>query len=133
MHSPDSVYIKMKHNIEDIAREDGRFRPEGITFVYEGLSYTVKKMTEETGEKAGPHHVSGRDLAYGLRDLALERWGRMAKTVLNRWGIRTTRDFGEIVYLMISHEWMSAQASDSIDDFNDIYEFKAVFEDGFEF
>jgi uncharacterized repeat protein (TIGR04138 family) len=123
----------MKYNIEEIAVADGRFRPQGIAFVYEGLSYTVKKMTEETGEKAGPNHVSGRDLACGLRDLAVERWGRLSKTVLNRWGIKTTRDFGEIVYLMIEYKWMSAQPSDSIDDFNDVYDFKTVFEDQFEF
>jgi uncharacterized repeat protein (TIGR04138 family) len=123
----------MKQSIEEIAREDGRFSIGGISFVYEGLSYTVKKFSEENGEKTGPHHVSGRDLAHGLKDLALERWGRLAKTVLNRWGINTTRDFGEIVYLMIQNQWMSAQPSDSIDDFNDVYDFKTVFEDNFTF
>jgi uncharacterized repeat protein (TIGR04138 family) len=123
----------MKFNIEQIAAADGSFSAQGIAFVYEGLSYTVKKMTEESGEKTSPNHISGRDLACGLRDLAIERWGRLAKTVLNRWGIKTTRDFGEIVYLMIEHKWMSAQPSDSIDDFNDVYDFKTVFENQFEF
>ena len=123
----------MKQSIEEIARADGRFCIGGITFVYEGLSYTVKKFSEEGREKTGPHHISGHDLACGLRDLALEKWGRMAKTVLNRWGIKTTRDFGEIVYLMIKNQWMSAQPSDSLDDFNDIYDFKTAFEDGFTF
>ena len=47
--------------------------------------------------------------------------------VLNSWGIKTTRDFGEIVYLMIRHKWMNAQPTDSIDDFNDVYDFKTVF------
>jgi uncharacterized repeat protein (TIGR04138 family) len=123
----------MKQTIEEIAKDDGRFRPQALTFVYEGLGHTVKKLTEESGQSSGPHHISGRDLAYGLKDLAIERYGRLARTVLNYWGIRTTRDFGEIVYLMISRQWMSAQPSDSIDDFNDIYDFKTVFEDQFEF
>jgi len=53
--------------------------------------------------------------------------------VLNSWGIKSTRDFGEIVYLMIENEWMSAQPGDKIDDFNDLYDFKAVFKDNFSF
>ena len=52
--------------------------------------------------------------------------------VLGHWGIKTTRDFGEIVYLMIAHQWMSAQPEDSIDDFNDVYDFRTVFENNFE-
>ncbi len=119
--------LKMKKNLEQLAGEDGRFSPPGIKFVYEALGFTVKKITVEA------KHVTGQMLCEGLRKLALEKWGRMAMVVLNTWGIKTTRDFGEIVYLMIKHEWMSAQPTDSIDDFNDIYDFKTVFKDQFEF
>ncbi|MHC4572028.1 MAG: Minf_1886 family protein, partial [Planctomycetota bacterium] len=59
--------------------------------------------------------------------------GRLAMLVLNGWNIKTTQDFGEIVYLMIINKWMSAQPTDSIDDFNDVYDFKTVFKDQFEF
>ncbi len=117
----------MKKNLEQIAKEYGRFSPPGIKFVYEALGFTVKKIIVE------PQHVTGQMLCEGLRKLALEKWGKMAMVVLNAWGIKTTRDFGEIVYLMIKHEWMSAQPADSIDDFNDVYDFKAVFKDQFEF
>jgi len=119
--------LKMKKNLEQIAGEDGRFSPPGIRFVYEGLGFTVKKITVE------PSHVSGQMLCEGLKKLAIQKWGRMAKAVLNAWGIKTTRDFGEIVYLMIKNEWMSSQPTDSIDDFNNVYDFKAVFKDQFEF
>ncbi len=119
--------LKMKKNLEQIAGEDGRFSPPGIRFVYEGLGYAAKKITVE------PKHVTGQVLCEGLRKLALEKWGRMAMVVLSAWGIKTTRDFGEIVYLMIKHKWMSAQPTDSIDDFNDVYDFKTVFKDQFEF
>ena len=33
---------------------------------------------------------------------------------------------------MIAHQWMSAQPEDSIDDFNDVYDFRTVFENNFE-
>jgi uncharacterized repeat protein (TIGR04138 family) len=117
----------MRKSLEQIAKEDGRFGAGAIRFVYEGLGYTVKKVADE------PRHVGGETLCEGLKKLALERWGRLAMLVLNSWGIKTTRDFGEIVFSLIKHKWMSAQPTDSIDDFNDVYNFKAVFKDQFEF
>jgi uncharacterized repeat protein (TIGR04138 family) len=118
---------KMKKNLEQIAAEDGRFCVPAIRFVYEGLGYTAKNVATE------PKHVSGETLCEGLKKLAIEKWGRLALLVLNHWDITTTRDFGEIVYLMIRNEWMSAQPTDSIDDFNDVYDFKTVFKDQFQF
>ena len=117
----------MKKNLEQIARQDSRYRSQAIKFVYEGLNYTAKNVAKE------PRRISGQTLCEGLRKLAIEKWGRLAMLVLNTWGVKTTRDFGEIVYLMIKHEWMSAQPTDSIDDFNDVYDFKTVFKDQFKF
>jgi len=116
-----------KKNLEKIAREDGRFSPAAIRFVYEGLGYTAKRIADE------PRHVTGQTLCEGLKKLAVEKWGRLALLVLNTWGIKGTRDLGEIVYLMIKHKWMSAQPTDSIDDFDDVYDFQAVFKEQFEF
>lgn len=117
----------MKKRFEKIAEQDGRFSPYAIRFVYEGLSYTVKKVAIE------PDHINGQTLCEGLKQLAVDKWGRLAMLVLNTWNVKTTRDLGEIVYLMIEHKWMSAQPTDSIDDFDDIYDFKTVFKGQFEF
>jgi uncharacterized repeat protein (TIGR04138 family) len=117
----------MKESLEKIARNNGRFSPGAVQFVCEGLGYTLKKLVDK------PSHVSGQILCEGLKQLAFEKWGRLAMLVLNSWSIKTTRDFGEIVYLLIKHEWMSAQPSDSIEDFNDVYDFKTVFKDQFKF
>jgi uncharacterized repeat protein (TIGR04138 family) len=122
-----------KKSIEEIVKADKRYTVQAVSFVYEGLGYTAKKLSEAAGEKTEPRHVSGQDLSRGLRDLAIERYGRLAKTVLNHWGVKSTRDFGEIVYLMIAHKWMSAQPTDTVDDFNDVYDFRTAFEDEFLF
>ena len=131
----------MKSTPEDIAKKDNRYTPQAFRFVYEGLDYTVKMLSEEVGQEGESEfdggvqrrHVTGQMLCEGLRRLALERWGRMAMLVLNSQGIKNTRDFGEIVYTLIEHEWMSAQTTDTVDDFNDVYSFHAAFIDGFEF
>ena len=119
--------VNMKKKLEEIAKEDGRFSTGALKFVYEGLGYTAKKAATE------PNHVTGQALCEGLKKLAIEKWGRLAMLVLNRWNIKTTRDFGEIVYLMIKHGWLSVQPTDSIDDFNDVYDFKTAFKDQFKF
>ena len=118
----------MKNSPEEIGKQDGRYNPAAYQFVFEGLGYTVKKVSEQPRR-----HVSGQVLCEGLRQLALERWGRLAILVLNSWGLRSTRDFGEIVYTLIQQECMSAQPTDTIDDFNDVYDFRTVFKDRFEF
>ena len=117
----------MKRSLEKIAAEDGRFSPSALKFVFEGLGFTAKRTLAE------PAHISGQALCAGLRKLALEKWGRLAMLVLNSWNVKTTRDLGEIVYLMIRHKWMSAQPNDSVDDFNEVYDFKTTFKDQFEF
>ncbi len=115
----------MKKTLEEIARIDGRYSSNVIKFVYDGLGYTLKNLVDE------PTHVSGQTLCEGLRRLAIEKWGRLAKLVLNQGGIKTTRDFGEIVYMLIDHKWMSDQPGDTIDDFNDVYDFETVFKQDF--
>lgn len=117
----------MKQGLDEIAQEDGRYDPAAFRFVYEGLGYTVKNVTQEAC------HVSGQTLCEGLRQMAIEKYGRLALLVLNTWGLKTTRDFGQIVYTLIDHEWMSAQPTDTLDDFNDVYEFQATFKEQFAF
>jgi len=119
--------MEMKKSLEEIATQDGRYRLPAYKFVYEGLGYTVRNVADK------PRHVSGQTLCEGLREMALDKYGRLALLVLNSWGLQTTRDFGEIVYALIQNEWMSAQPNDSIDDFNNVYNFKTTLKDKFKF
>ena len=81
-----------------------------------------------------PRHVSGQTLCEGLRQNG-DRAGTAASPwlVLSSWGIKATRDFGEIVYTLIDHEWMSAQPTDTIDDFNAVYDLRTALKDQFQF
>ncbi|RME36334.1 MAG: hypothetical protein D6788_11810 [Planctomycetota bacterium] len=74
-------------------------------------------------------HVSGRELCWALRDYALKRWGLLARTVLESWNIRSTEDFGRIVFGFIEFDMMRKQEGDSIEDFIDVYRFDEVFEE----
>ena len=73
-------------------------------------------------------HVSGRELCWAIRDFALQRWGIMARTVLEAWNIKSTNDFGRIIFAFIDFDMMRTQDDDSIEDFDDVYQFNEAFD-----
>jgi uncharacterized repeat protein (TIGR04138 family) len=117
----------VKKTIEEVAYQDGRYDPRALKFVFEGLAATIDKIREQSKEDV-PRHISGDELAWGLAKVARKRWGRLAALVLTEWGVHSTRDFGEIVYLMIDNGWMTSQETDTIEDFDDVFDFNEVFE-----
>ncbi len=76
-------------------------------------------------------HVSGRELCWSLRNYALKRWGILARTVLESWGVRSTMDFGRIVFGFIDLDMMRKQDGDTLEDFADVYDFVEAFEEPF--
>lgn len=72
-------------------------------------------------------HISGQQLCWGLRDFALNRWGMLALPVLESWNVKTTKDFGRIVFGFIECDMMQKQPRDCVDDFDDIYAFDEAF------
>lgn len=114
--------------LEAAIRQDGRYPPEAFEFLQRGLEFAAQRIHGDPNENT-PRHVSGQELAWGLRDLALQSWGRLARDVLSRWNIRCTRDFGEMVFFLIELGLMSKRDSDRIEDFDDVFDFAAAFAD----
>ena len=110
-------------DMERVIRDDGRYPPEAYGFLHEGLGKAVTSVHGDEAGQPGQHHVSGAELSRALRDLALERWGRLARTVLASWNIHKTDDFGNMVYLLIEHNFMRKTEEDSIEDFRDVFRF----------
>jgi uncharacterized repeat protein (TIGR04138 family) len=106
--------------VEEICRHDKRYKPDAYEFVLQGLNFTQGKLKKQA-------HVSGRELAFGLRDYAIEQYGALSQRVLSHWGISQTRDFGEIVYSMIEKRLLSKSEEDYLDDFNSVYDFNTAF------
>ncbi|KPK99934.1 MAG: hypothetical protein AMK75_06140 [Planctomycetes bacterium SM23_65] len=115
---------KKEKSLEEVVREKGRYDVEAYRFVFEGLDYLLHKLGER-------RHVTGAELAHAIRELALERFGLLAKTVLNQWGVHETHDFGEIVYHLVENGLMSKTDEDRISDFDDIYDFEEAFDRGY--
>jgi len=110
-----------EQKMSQILLRDDRYTREAYRFVQEGLEYTVQRR----GRRG---HVTGRELLEGLRDMAKERFGMMARTVLNQWRVTKTGDFGEIVFNLVEEQIMSKQDSDTREDFADVYDFEEAFD-----
>lgn len=100
---------------------DERYAERAYAFVLTALEEVVDQLPKR-------RHVSGDELVSGCRDLALRLYGPMAKTVLEHWNIRSTRDFGEIVFNLLEVGVLSRDDTDKRQDFDDLFDFTEVFE-----
>ena len=115
--------------IRKIHEQDDRFGKGAYYFIREALDHTLKSMENNNKGKNG--HVSGNELLEGIREYALDRFGPMSLTMMNHWNIRKCRDFGEIVFNLVEHGILGRTENDTLDDFDDGFDFKSAFEDPF--
>ena len=138
------------HPLAKFIREDGRYQFDAYVFVFESLSYAQKYLNkgggppvenvvedaaedddEDDDELSGDidpddppeRHVTGQELCESIRLYALDQFGYMAKCVLNSWGVRSTSDFGTIVFNMIEIGQMRKTENDRREDFDDVFDF----------
>lgn len=103
------------------AQGETQFDERAYLFVLSSIEYLQSRLDKR-------RHVTGQELAWACRDHALERFGLLTRTVLEYWGIRETADFGRIVFALVGVGLLSTQPGDSIEDFEDVYEFGRAFE-----
>lgn len=128
---PPTEPLGHEKQLEEIVEEVGLYPIEAYEFIQRGLEYTVNKVHGKVKDPKVSRHIGGRELCDGLREYALKNWGLMARTVLARWNIRRTHDFGRIVFALVDNGWMQKTEEDSIEDFRDVFDFKTAFEAGY--
>ena len=111
--------------IQCLVRAYPEYRAEAYHFVFEALDYTL------VNRGGARRHVSGPEILEGVRSLALEKFGYLARTVLREWGITSTENFGDIVFHLISVDLLQKTADDRPDDFIGLYDFEVAFDDAF--
>lgn len=120
-------------DIPTIMDRAGGFSPNAFQFIRDGLGHTVRMVHGDDAadavvdEEDESRHVSGRDLCMGLRDYAIRRYGLLAKTVLNHWGVTQTEDFGKIVFALVDAGLLRKTDEDTIEDFQGVFDFEDEF------
>ncbi len=109
--------IRRQLALRDAITSNPRYRADAYVFVCEGVNFTCSRLGER-------RDVSGRELIEGLCDLAVERFGFLAPTVLQHWGVTSTDDFGEIVFTLVEHGLLGKSARDSKEDFKNVLDLR---------
>jgi len=117
--------INLDEALDLIRARDSRYEREAYFFVREALDHTQKHLGHD--RRGAVAHVTGQQLLEGIRDFALTQFGPMTMLVLEEWGIRNCRDFGEIVFNMVDIGLLSKTDTDTRVDFDSGYEFYEAF------
>ncbi len=105
--------------LDQVLDEDRRYSRQAYFFVQRALQF----YREKHGGEQGGGHIKGPQLLSGVRELALDEFGPMARSVLNSWGLGEGEDIGEIVYNLIGAGLMSKTPGDRKKDFHGVMKF----------
>ena len=107
--------------MDRIRLREPRFHEHAYLFVLSALEFSQTRLVER-------RHITGRELAEACRDLARQRYGVLARMVLEHWGIMSTADFGHVVFTLVDLGLLLSQPSDTRDDFAGVFDFEDAFD-----
>ena len=114
--------LAFREGIMDRIRiREPRYDEQAYLFVLSALEMCQAQL-------AMRRHISGTELAHACRNLALDRYGLMARVVLEHWGISATADIGDIVFTLVDLGFLLSQAQDTRDEFAGVFDFDSAFE-----
>lgn len=107
--------------LDRLKERNPRFQAKAYLFVLSALHHVINGLDQ-------PRHISGPDLAHGVRTLAIKQFGPLARTVLEHWGVHGTADVGEIVFALVDAGILITQEGDSPEDFHGLFDFEEAFD-----
>ena len=117
--------IDFKDAVESLVANDSRYAGDAYYFLQEVLTQAVNKQRKDTGGE--DRHVSGEELLKVFRVRAKKKFGPMAVSVFEEWGINSCEDIGEIVFNLITVGAFGKSEQDRREDFSGGYDFKEAF------
>jgi uncharacterized repeat protein (TIGR04138 family) len=107
--------------MEQIRLREPRYSEGAYLFVLAALEHAQERLPVR-------RHISGRELTFACRDLALERYGVMARVVLAWWGVRSTEDIGSVVFTLVDLGFLASLPNDTREQFVNVYDFTDTFD-----
>ena len=107
--------------LDRLQERNPRFHARSYEFVMMALQSVIRSLDE-------PRHITGRELTEGVRELAIGRYGLLARAVLEHWGITGSSDFGEIVFNLVRIGRLKKSENDRLEDFDKCFDFADAFE-----
>ncbi len=108
MH-PNKITIEIEEKII-LSGKDIRYKRDGYNFLLASLEYHHSKTDDNS-------HIPANELVQSVSELAIMKYGPIARAVLAEWGIYKAIDIGIIVYNLIDIDILTNDEEDSLDDF----------------
>lgn len=116
--------------VRSIRTSQNQYEEDAYYFLKECLDFTVQDLKKRKVQLKG-NHLSGPQLLNGIRRHALEKFGPLALTVFHSWNIRSTRDFGVMVFQLVEAGVLGKTEEDRLEDFENCFDFDKAFLDPF--
>ena len=107
--------------MDRIRLRESRYDERAYLFVLSSLEYCQQRLPER-------RHITGRELSLACRDLARDRFGVMARLVLESWGVKGTSDIGDVVFALVDLGLLMSQPTDTREEFADVFDFDRAFD-----
>lgn len=123
--------------VQQILKTDDRYPAEAYALMPQILDYTCREVQKQVREIGNDdpdrpdNHVTGQQLAEGLREYMLQEYGPFAFDILSDLNIRATIDIGNLVYNLISVGCFGKTDDDRLEDFEEVYDFQEAFVEPF--
>lgn len=124
MNNPNRDFNEV---INTIRKDDPRYARGAYYFLRQALDFSIGEMRKQ-GKLTMTNHLTGQQLLEGIRLFALDQYGPMARSVLEHWGIKNCRDFGNIVFNLVECQVLGKTEEDCPEDFDGGYDFKTAFD-----
>lgn len=108
--------------VEILTERYPQYTEEAYEFMRAGLDAASDRFCKDDKSP----HLSARELYLGACAYALEEYGPMAAKVLEFWRIKSSSDFGNIVYNLIEVGVFGKQKGDSREQFDELPELRLI-------
>ncbi len=115
--------------VREICAKDKRYAPSAYDLVRISLDHAQKLVHGENKKgKSNPNrHVTGPQLLEGFRQYVLDNYGPLSYYLLQNWGLKNTRDVGNIVFNIIETGLFGRSPEDELEAFVQVFDFKDAF------
>jgi len=117
--------VSFREAVDELTRSDARYQPDAYQFVRDALEFTLRRRRKNDPQQTGD--IPAFELLDGMRLYALKEFGPMAVCVFDYWGVRSTEDFGNLVFNLVDMGVFSKTENDRIEDFKNAYRFDDAF------
>ena len=113
MNDPEK---EIRQRIEQLSSTTGTFPVEAYLLVFDALN---KCLLAHKKTRLEP--ISALELSQAMAEILRDGFGPFASHLLQKWGIRSTNDFGRLVYELVDAGLLALNEGDTIEDFNELF------------